>query len=333
MNYTTGTVGQRNYIAKRAGLRAEQSHVYGGLIVEVKPSGAWFVRQLQAGDDDEIYDLNLRVQAGIVEEFDPESGEDSFVDNITWGDIHEISLETKIRELMFGKGGILDALRPRRQFMHDVLDFRSRNHHDMRNSHLMFKKHVTVVEDVEKECRGVRDFLAVESFRPWCDTVVVPSNHDEALTRWLREADFKADPINSIFYLERELAHRRAIKAGNDRFIDLQDAVEALGGTPEQVSWLCRDDSYVTNKYRGFPGIEHGLHGDTWANLLKYGRPLSIGHRHGAGIFGQLWVAGMSGNLDQGYNTGPSNWSHSHIIEYRNGTRTIVTVWDGDYRG
>lgn len=332
MNFTTGTLGQRNYIQKRAGLRAEESHVYGGLIVEVKPSGAWYVRQLQAGDDDAIYDLNLRVQAGIVEEFDPESGDEPFVNSITWGDIHEISLESSVRRLMFGAGGILDTFRPRFQFMHDVLDFRSRNHHDMKNPHKMFEKHVSGVENVEAEVRGVRDFLVKESLRPWCRTLVVPSNHDEALTRWLREADFKADPINSIFYLERELAHRKAIRARNPRFLDLEDALLSMGKMPDAVKFLCRDDDFVTCKTKTFPGIEHALHGDTWANLMKYGRPLSIGHRHGCGIFGHLWVAGISGALDQGYNVGPSNWSQTHIFEYRNGRRTLVTMWDGDYR-
>lgn len=333
-NYTTGTLGQRNYIQKRAGLRAEEAHVYGGLIVEVKPSGAWYVRQLQAGDDDAIYDLNLRAQAGIVEEFDPESGDEPFVSNITWGDIHEISLETEVRKLMFGEGGILDTFRPKHQFMHDVLDFRSRNHHDMRDPHKMFKKHVTGVEDVRKEVRRVYDFLGFESRRPWCETVVVPSNHDEAMPRWLREADYKLDPVNAVFYLERQLAHYRAIARGEDDFLDLADALYSFGKDPlVGIRFLRRDQDFVTNKTRDFPGIEHGLHGDTWANLHKYGRPLSIGHKHGAEVRGHLWTAGISGALDQGYNVGPSNWSQTHIFEYRNGRRTLVTMWKGDYRG
>lgn len=328
-NYTTGTLGQRNYIQKRAGLRAEEQHCYGGLIVEVTSDGSWFVRQLQAGDDDAIYDLDLRVQAGTVAEC---PATETYVESVTWGDIHEISLQSNIRKLMFGKGGMLDALRPRYQFMHDVLDFRSRNHHDMKNPHKMFEKHVSGVESVRKEILGVRNFLAKESHRPWCQTVVVPSNHDEAMTRWLREADYKVDPVNSVFYLERQLAHYRAIEAGNSGFLDLEDALASLGGIPKDVRFLRRDEDFVTCKTKTFPGIENGLHGDTWANLMKYGRPLNIGHRHGAGIFGHLWVSGMSADLDQGYNVGPSNWSHTHTVTYVNGRRTLVTMWADRYR-
>lgn len=331
MNYTTGTVTQRNYIKKRAGLLADFAHCYGGVIVEVKPDGRWYVRQLHAGEDDSIYDLNLRAQAGVVAECGPK---ESYVDSITWGDIHEISLQPSVRRLMFGPGGILDTFRPKRQFMHDVLDFRSRNHHDMKNSHLMFEKHVTGVEDVEAEVRGVWKFLARESRRPWCETVVVPSNHDEALTRWLREADFKADPVNSIFYLERELAKRRAIRARDLRFLDLEDALTSMGAKEmEGVRFLRRDEDFVTCKTGTYPGNENGLHGDTWANLNSYSRPLTIGHRHAAGIRGTLYVAGISGSLDQGYNVGPSDWSQTHVFTYPNGRRTLVTMWKGDYRG
>jgi len=46
--YTTGTVTQRNYIQRKAGLKAEFHHCYGGLLVEVDGDGNWFVRQLNA---------------------------------------------------------------------------------------------------------------------------------------------------------------------------------------------------------------------------------------------------------------------------------------------
>src|SRR5579859_4353210 len=46
LNYTTGTVTQRNYIQKREGVIAEFHHIYGALLVEVNSNGNWWVRQL-----------------------------------------------------------------------------------------------------------------------------------------------------------------------------------------------------------------------------------------------------------------------------------------------
>jgi hypothetical protein len=32
------------------------------------------------------------------------------------------------------------------------------------------------------------------------------------------------------------------------------------------------------------------------------------------------------------YTKGPSNWTHSHIVTYTNGKRTIVTIYNGKWR-
>lgn len=327
LTYTTGTIGQHNYIQKLAGILAEEHHCYGGLIVEVRSDGSWYVRQLQADDDDVIYDLNLRVQAGIVTEAAPD---DTFVEAINWGDIHEISLERPIRELCWGKGGIIDQLRPRYQFMHDLLDFRCRNHHDVKSWRKQYDKHAKGMEDVRKEVHGAWKFLTGESWREFCETVVVPSNHDEALNRWIDEADFKKDPINAEFYLERALAYVRARNRKDDQFLDLEDAMVGMGRP--NARFLRRDEDFVICKDNGHAGVECGLHGDTMANLANYGRPLNIGHRHAAGIYDHLWVAGIMAAFEQGYNIGPSSWTHSLIITYRNGKRAIVTIWKGAYR-
>ncbi|KKK55344.1 hypothetical protein LCGC14_3075480, partial [marine sediment metagenome] len=55
INYTTGTVTQRNYIQRKAGLKADFHHVYGGLLVEVDGDGNWFARQLNADGEGTIY--------------------------------------------------------------------------------------------------------------------------------------------------------------------------------------------------------------------------------------------------------------------------------------
>jgi hypothetical protein len=67
-------------------------------------------------------------------------------------------------------------------------------------------------------------------------------------------------------------------------------------------------------------------------NLNKVGRRANTGHTHSAGIWNGLYVAGTSSTLDFGYNKGPSSWTHSHIVTYPNGKRTIITVYAGKWR-
>jgi hypothetical protein len=62
------------------------------------------------------------------------------------------------------------------------------------------------------------------------------------------------------------------------------------------------------------------------------GRRANIGHTHSAGIYDGLYVAGTSSTLDMGYNKGPSSWSHSHVVTYPNGKRTMVTMYAGKWR-
>jgi hypothetical protein len=62
------------------------------------------------------------------------------------------------------------------------------------------------------------------------------------------------------------------------------------------------------------------------------GRKANIGDKHSAGIYDGLYVAGIMGALDQGYNSGPGSWSQSNILTYPNGKRAIQTIYDGKVR-
>ncbi len=342
-NYTTGTVTQINYIQKKAGLRAEHSHSYGGLLVEVDSDGRWFVRQLVADAQGTIYDLDICVKNGQVLK-------GQTVEAITWGDIHVAQLDQDVERIGWGQSiedqkALINVLKPRYQFMHDVLDFRSRNHHDRKNPHkqyeLWFKQKDSVIEEIQ----GVIDFLD-RSSRPFCTTVVVDSNHDNAFGRWLRDTDWRSDPKNAKLYLEAQLAVIQAIEKEDD-FHLLEWAV--LRAFPKcEAQFLRTDESFVICRPEkegqigrdDGSGIECGTHGDlgpggargTPLAFTKIGRKTNIGHSHAACIIDGVYVAGVSGKLDMGYNVGPSNWSHSHIVTYKNGSRAIITMYGGKWR-
>jgi hypothetical protein len=66
--------------------------------------------------------------------------------------------------------------------------------------------------------------------------------------------------------------------------------------------------------------------------LAKMGRKANTAHTHSTGIFNGLYVAGTNSKLRWDYAVGPSNWTHSNIVTYTNGKRTIVTIYDGKWR-
>lgn len=334
-NYTTGTVTQRNYIAKKAGQKADFHHGYGGLLVEVDDTGAWWCRQLNADSDGVIYDLDLRATALCVTAGHRAEG-------ITWGDIHVGSVPKAVLDASWGDGGICDTLKPRHQFFHDVLDFRSRNHHDARNHIANFSKWIEGKDDVVEEMRAVAEFLTKTSYRTWSTSVVVDSNHDNALTRWLREGDYRSDAKNAIFFLKSTLELYTSMVEANNRFHLLEWAVRELAGgsvPSKAVRFLRPDESYILCR-DAHGGIECGMHGHAGPNgargslrsFARMGRKSNTGHGHAAGIEDGAYRAGITGALDQKYNVGPSSWSHSHIVTYANGKRAIITQWGHKWR-
>ncbi len=325
--YTTGAVTLRNYIQRKAGQKAEFHHVFGAIYVEIDDAGDWFVRQLIASEDGTFYDM--------TEKFTPKGVEEGHsVSTITWGDIHQEKLDPEVYEGSWGDNSILTTLNPDVQFVHDLTDFTARNHHNIRDPFFLAQMHHRHTGNVSADLVRSAQFLGHIS-RFGTKTVVVESNHDQALERWLREADIKTDPENAEYYHYASALIHQQIRLGNKRFSVYEHTLRKSGFIPDdRVLFLREDDSYVVE------GVEHGMHGHRGPNGARgnpkgfryVGRRVNIGHMHSAGIFDGVYVAGVSGRMDMDYNKGPSSWSHSHIVTYRSGKRTIITMKNGKWR-
>ena len=337
-NYTTGTVTQRNYIQRKAGLKAEFHHCYGALLAEVDSAGTWFCRQINADSDGAIHDVDVRVKNGVLT-----TG--NYVEAINWGDIHAIQTSSEVDQLAWGERSMFEVLRPCHQFMHDLLDFRARNHHELRDPHKMFRRHVEGQDDVAKEIMLTAKWLAEKArLSKDCQTVVVHSNHDAALGRWLRETDFRRDPLNAEFYLRAHLAKYEAIRQGNDNFDMLEwaillDPFFLAGSSLLNVKFLREDESFIICPDAN-GGVECGMHGHLGPHgqrgsagaFARMGRKSNVGHVHRASILDGVYTAGTSSELDLGYNVGPGAWSWTHVVTYPNGKRALYTMYAGKWR-
>lgn len=328
LNYTTGTVTLRNYIQRKEGFVAEFYHTYGAALVEVDDDGHWWVRQLNADSEGTIYDWDIRAQDGKIT-----TGHT--VEAIQPGDCHVAIMDPVAKSVLWGEGGVVDQLRPKYQFIHDVYDGGSRSHHNRKDPYKNILRHFEGRESVEREVAGVADFLR-EIKRVGCQTVVVNSNHDRHLDRWLAENDGRYDPVNAHYWgwlnnLKTDFLKRMG------REPDLLGlAIEAkCDGDYTDAIFLEPGKSFVVCD------IECGMHGDLGANgsrgslrgFSTMGRRSNTGHDHCAGIDGGAFRAGTMTGMKIGYNDlAPSAWTQTFILIYPNGKRTLVTIYAGKAR-
>ncbi|MDR3503081.1 MAG: hypothetical protein P4L79_10930 [Legionella sp.] len=338
---TTGCCTVENYIQKKAGLKAAFHHIIGAVIVEQDDLGNTFCRHINATDDGSFQDLDVVVRDGVVT-----TG--NRVEAVTWGDIHCRKLDKVAAMASFGfntetwktesNDSLLDFLRPRYQFFHDILDGESRNPYNEDNAHERFRLHINGKESLEEEVLDVAKFLR-QTEREWSKSVVDESNHDLWLSKWLNKADYRKDPINALFFLKMQLAVYESQERGDDTFSVFKHALK--NADPQRlhnIEFCPINGSFIICHDSG--GIECGFHGHlgpngsraTATSLIKIASKLNIGHSHSAGIYDGIYQSGVLGNLYMNYNDGPSSWTHSNIVTYPNGKRTIITLQSNKYR-
>jgi len=340
---TTGACTLPNYIEKKAGLKAEFHHTIGATIVEVDEQSRVFCRQIGAAADGSFQDLDAVVRNRTV----------TFgnrIEAICAGDLHIEKADPEVFMASFGydierqevtsETSLVHTLRPRHAAWHDILDFTPRNHHRRGDHHFAFRMLCNGSDHVEDGVRASARFLRAMAF-DWMTGVMVASNHNEALVRWLREADPRLDVTNARYWCELNAELYRQIETGRPDFDIIQWALsrhDPLGRALDDVVFVPRNGSYMVCQAHG--GIEIGMHGDEGPNgargsalgLTRVAMRMNVGHAHSPGILDGVHTSGLSGLLDQSYNSGPSGWSHTHGLIYPNSKRTLVTLIDGKYR-
>jgi hypothetical protein len=326
MLYTTGAVTQLNYVQKKAGQKAEHHHRYAFLIVEVDGKGNWWVRQVAARKNGRvIQDLNVLVENGVV------TSTTAPVAAIVWGDIHATKADPKVTAAAMD---MLDTLKPKHQALHDLFEGAGFNPHNRKykDNHDAFATWLRGLHRVSEEFARTKAIIE-QYLRPGCKTIVPDANHDRKwLKRWLSEFDYRVDPANAELFLRlQEFMYSEIRKGKLPKDVNLVERamVNEAGLAKDAVLFLTPDKPYFVGE------VALDMHGHLGANgsngsplgLSKLGVKMTTAHTHTAGIYHGLYVAGTSTALtpEWGYTTGPSAWSHSHVLQYDNGQRAIVT--------
>ena len=332
---TTGAVTIPNYTDTKTGFKGEFNHSLSACIIEID-GDEFHQRHVSAMDDTgHFYDCDKYYTPKGVHKSER-------IAALVTGDIHAEFHDPDVEKATYtAPDSIMNVLRPEVWVIHDLTDFYARNHHHRGNDLLQFAKHHYGRNNVEEGLQVCADFVDAHS-RPDMLNMVVRSNHDEALDRWLREAEPKSDPENAIFYHYMKMHQYKNVRRHATGFESF-DALEFWCNNPEaerglrnteNTKFLKRDESFVVN------GTELSFHGDQGSNggrgsirsFAKVGPKTIIGHGHSPGIYQGAYQVGVSARKDLEYASGCSSWMHTHGIIYPDGHRTLVHIVNGKWR-
>ena len=325
--HTTGSCSVENYSKSKAGLKGEFHHTKSALIVEKK--GKKFHIRSVIWNGDSFYDLDKKYTENGVE-----TGQR--VDALITGDEHALFNDPDVKNATYmNKDSICKTLRPKAIVRHDVFDGYSISHHHRNNPVTQYVKYKEGLNRVEDELIATAAFID-ETTPKDAENIIVASNHNEHLYRWLREADWKAEPWNAKIYhwFWYHLLEKATLETCGAQTLD-PFAFWAEDKLKTPTKFLKRDETYVVN------GIELSLHGDmgpngargSAVNLNKIGIKSIIGHSHTPCIEKGVVQVGTSSYLRLEYILGPSSWLQSHCVVYPDGKRVLLHIIEGEWRG
>jgi len=312
--WTTGACTIKNYTDSKAGKKGEFHHTLGFVIVEIESDDVFHVRQVTANNEGDFCDLVYEVKNGEVNRIDG-------TEAIILGDIHLGETDPVVLK---ATKGLLDSLSPKNTIIHDIFDGKSISHHDMKNPIKLYQKEVNGTNSLKREIDLMVDWLKeMEKY----NMVIVRSNHDDFVDRWIINADWKKDVKNSMEYMNyaKVLLNNDAPKGIIPYIID---------NSSLKVKTLNRDESFRVKNW------ELGAHGDIGVNgsrgsasqFRRLNTKMVTAHSHTPSRKDGILVVGTSTKLRLEYNVGPSSWVHSHVVIDRLGkAQHIIINKNGNY--
>ena len=128
----------------------------------------------------------------------------------TIGDNHARFTDPKVDKATFGKGGLIEAIKAKRIYFHDVNDGYAVNHHHFGNPFNEAAKARAGYDDVMGEVREAVNFVAQRT-PLWATSYIVPDNHSDGfLNIWILKSDWKKLPVvQRAFYLRNRQGDAR----------------------------------------------------------------------------------------------------------------------------
>lgn len=325
---TTGAVTIPNYTDSKAGKKGEFHHVQGAVVIEIQDDRVFHLRHINATDNGTFVDMDkMYFPNGKVTKAGPYKG-------LVFGDAHYRFADPDVVEATFGKNGLVSILNPDILIWHDLLDSYAVNPHHEGNPFISVAKNTKGFNDIRREIEETVEWLIDKTGKRL--SVVVPSNHDDMVTRWLMRKDWRSDPVNAEFYLETALHMVRSVNLGERG---------TFAADPFQY-WLTKLNKNRAEIYSIPPGesfqiadIECSLHGHqgphgargSVKNLSQIGTKVISGHGHVPAIEAGHYRTGTMTPLSLEYSGPVGAWLNTHCSIDPLGKRHLHTVINGRF--
>lgn len=324
--YTTGCISNMTYTATKAGERANISHSMSALIVE---------------EDDDIDDFHIRVlncdQHGGFYDLEKYYSRDFIwnlknVPAIVIGDEHVAHLDLAVVDATFKSyDSLINSLNPVHIVRHDVLDFYASNHHHKNDFFLQYKKFLDGTHIVEDELVDTIEYL-IGTTPKSSTSIIVSSNHNDHLTRWLQEGNPKLEPWNAklyhkLMYLKLASIEKEEHLTPFELWYNNEFDFDSIRFIKESESFKIMDIELALHGHYGTNGSRGSA-----LQYSKLGIKTIIGHSHTPMIIGDCFQVGHSCKSKMGYNQGPSSWHNAHCIIHQDGSRQMVFIKGGKWK-
>lgn len=326
---TTGACTVPNYTDSKVGKLGEFHHTLGACVVELHGK-KFHLRQINAQRaTGEFIDIR--------DHFTPAGRKNADrARALVMGDTHRDRILPQVEWATFGRSGMVEVLQPRTLVWHDLDDNLSCNPHERGDVFATIARIRSGRADVRAELERSLEYV-VRHTPADCRSVIVPSNHNEFITRWIKQTNPHTEPGNFEFWCETAAAMAKSAK------VDLTGATYTDAFTywakrmlvgQSNIIVLERGQSYTV------AGIELGMHLDkgpngargSLQNLCRIGVKFIGGHGHGPGIReGGMQVGTSTGPQRYGLGS-PSGWLNTHGSIDALGKRSLLNIVDGEWR-
>lgn len=309
---TTGAVTVKNYSDSKAGKKGSFHHIPGFVIVEVKDKDVFIPRQVTALSNGSFSDLCYNVKDGKVKKIKE-------ISYANLGDKH-IGDHCPIVESQQRKW--LDYFKPKATMIHDIFNGKSVNHHEEKDPIKRYYLEQAGDNSIKKE---------IDQMMAWIETmkkynlVIVSSNHNDWLDRYIKRKDWMTDIKNAMEYMD----YTKISLAGKAPKGIVAYLIEQKFG--KSVRTLARNDSFRIND------IELAQHGDIGTNgshgglnqFRRLATKMDVGDSHVPRRLDGVMYVGTSTKMRVGYNIGASSWRNADIICHKDGKRQHI-IYMGD---
>lgn len=318
--HSTGCITKASYLNNRIGKLAKDTHIIGGLIVEIDGPVFHLTQIRIVSPDGSFANLDTRY-------FPDGKIQKERAELLRTGDLH---LGREDPELIEATKEMIKVFKPKRITFDDMFDGSSISHH-LEGKHFTKsmirggKKgdHFSTLENELKYCKTKFEEI-VKDIDKYCELIVVQSNHHDHMNQYLDEGRYLKDTVNYGF------AHRCIVQ-----MLDGQNPFQEYIDPKLNCTWLTVNDDYFVQ------GVNVGVHGHIGLNgsrgskqlFSKVYQNVITAHTHTPSIFKDVFTVGHLSHKRHGYNQGASTWLACNAVIYKYGQKQLRIIIDGKWRG